>query len=76
MAAADLLARDVPDLRVRVVNVMDLMRLDSRGAHPHGLQRDAFEALQVVVPDAVYDDLARTATVEVSAASRRSPCKR
>ena len=29
LAAVDLLATDVPDLRVRIVNVMDLMRLES-----------------------------------------------
>jgi xylulose-5-phosphate/fructose-6-phosphate phosphoketolase len=45
LAATDLLRRDVPDLRVRVVNVMDLMRLDSRGGHPHALPPDAFEQL-------------------------------
>ena len=45
LAAADLLRQDVPGLRVRVVNVMDLMRLDSRGGHPHALPPDAFEQL-------------------------------
>ncbi|HUG47423.1 MAG TPA: phosphoketolase family protein [Candidatus Limnocylindria bacterium] len=45
LAAADLLRQDVPDLRLRVVNVMDLMRLDSRGGHPHALPADAFEQL-------------------------------
>ena len=45
LAAADLLGQDVPELRVRVVNVMDLMRLDSRGGHPHSLPADQFEQL-------------------------------
>jgi len=45
LAAADLLRQDVPDLRLRIVNVMDLMRLDSRGGHPHALPDDAFEQL-------------------------------
>jgi xylulose-5-phosphate/fructose-6-phosphate phosphoketolase len=45
LAAVDLLRQDVPDLRVRVVNVMDLMRLDSRGGHPHALPADKFEQL-------------------------------
>jgi xylulose-5-phosphate/fructose-6-phosphate phosphoketolase len=45
LAAADLLRRDLPELRVRVVNVMDLMRLDSRGGHPHALPADDFEQL-------------------------------
>jgi xylulose-5-phosphate/fructose-6-phosphate phosphoketolase len=45
LAAADLLARDLPDLRVRVVNVMDLMRLESRRSHPHALEPEPFNAL-------------------------------
>jgi xylulose-5-phosphate/fructose-6-phosphate phosphoketolase len=49
LAAADLLRRDVPDLRVRVVNVMDLMRLDSRGGHPHALPNEDFD--QLFTPD-------------------------
>jgi xylulose-5-phosphate/fructose-6-phosphate phosphoketolase len=35
----------VPDLRVRVVNVMDLMRLESRRSHPHALEPEPFNAL-------------------------------
>jgi len=45
LAAVDLLRRHLPDLRIRVVNVVDLMRLQSREEHPHGLDRDAFDAL-------------------------------
>jgi xylulose-5-phosphate/fructose-6-phosphate phosphoketolase len=45
LAATDLLRRDVPDLRVRVVNVMDLMRLESRRSHPHALEGEPFDAL-------------------------------
>ncbi|WP_154792986.1 phosphoketolase family protein [Occultella kanbiaonis] len=37
LAAADLLRRHLPDLRVRVVNVVDLMRLQDEREHPHGL---------------------------------------
>ena len=37
LAAIDLLAEDIPDMRVRMVNVMDLMRLESRRSHPHAL---------------------------------------
>jgi xylulose-5-phosphate/fructose-6-phosphate phosphoketolase len=55
LAAADLLSRDVPDLRVRVVNVMDLMRLDSRGGHPHALPRETFEALFTADKPVVFD---------------------
>ncbi|MGY4494728.1 phosphoketolase family protein [Pseudomonas sp. TE3610] len=45
LAAVTLLRRQVPDLRVRVVNVVDLMVLQSDSIHPHGLSDHAFEAL-------------------------------
>ena len=45
LAAIDLLRTDVPDLRVRMVNVMDLLRLDSRRSHPHALEPEPFNAL-------------------------------
>jgi xylulose-5-phosphate/fructose-6-phosphate phosphoketolase len=45
MAAADLLRRHLPDLAVRVVNVVDLMRLQPDSEHPHGL------------PDREYDTM-------------------
>jgi xylulose-5-phosphate/fructose-6-phosphate phosphoketolase len=35
----------VPELRVRVVNVVDLMCLQPQEEHPHGLTSDAFDAL-------------------------------
>jgi xylulose-5-phosphate/fructose-6-phosphate phosphoketolase len=45
LAATALLRRDAPDLRVRVVNVLDLLVLDSPRTHPHGMSDDAFAAL-------------------------------
>jgi xylulose-5-phosphate/fructose-6-phosphate phosphoketolase len=45
LAAADLLRRNLPDLTVRVVNVLDLMRLQDPGEHPHGLSDRDFDAL-------------------------------
>ncbi|MEO8970235.1 MAG: phosphoketolase family protein, partial [Ktedonobacteraceae bacterium] len=45
MAAASLLRRDIPELRVRVVNVTDLFVLENNRDHPHGLDADMFEAL-------------------------------
>jgi xylulose-5-phosphate/fructose-6-phosphate phosphoketolase len=45
LAAVDILRRLAPDLRVRVVNVVDLMVLQPPEEHPHGLSDDAFEAL-------------------------------
>ena len=45
LAAADLLRRHLPDLRVRVVNVIDLMKLQPPSEHPHGLPDPDFDAL-------------------------------
>jgi xylulose-5-phosphate/fructose-6-phosphate phosphoketolase len=45
LAAVSLLRRHLPDLRVRVVNVVDLMRLQSASEHPHGLPDAEFDAL-------------------------------
>ncbi|GLB40227.1 putative D-xylulose 5-phosphate/D-fructose 6-phosphate phosphoketolase [Lyophyllum shimeji] len=45
IAAAALLRKELPALRVRVVNVTDLMILSPSGTHPHALSRDAFDAL-------------------------------
>jgi xylulose-5-phosphate/fructose-6-phosphate phosphoketolase len=45
LAATDLLRNLLPELRVRVVNVMDLMRLQPPGEHPHGLSDSEFDSL-------------------------------
>lgn len=45
LAAVMLLRECVPDLQIRVVNVVDLMVLQSPSAHPHGLQDEDFDAL-------------------------------
>jgi xylulose-5-phosphate/fructose-6-phosphate phosphoketolase len=45
LAATDLLRRHLPDLKVRVVNVVDLMRLQPATEHPHGLPDVEFDAL-------------------------------
>ncbi|MBB2961649.1 phosphoketolase [Methylobacterium sp. R2-1] len=45
LAAVDLLKRAVPGLRIRVVNVVDLMTLQSNRDHPHGLTDAAFDSL-------------------------------
>lgn len=45
LAAVDLLRRYLPDLRTRVVNVVDLMRLQQPTEHPHGLPDAEFDAL-------------------------------
>ena len=45
LAAVDLLRQHVPGLRIRVVNVVDLMALQPEEEHPHGLSDEAFDAL-------------------------------
>jgi xylulose-5-phosphate/fructose-6-phosphate phosphoketolase len=45
LAAAALLRENLPDLRVRVVNVVDLMRLQPATEHPHGLSDAEFDSL-------------------------------
>ncbi len=45
LAAVDILRRDYPELKVRVVNVVDLMTLQPHTEHPHGLPDKDFDAL-------------------------------
>ncbi|HTW08379.1 MAG TPA: phosphoketolase family protein [Acidimicrobiales bacterium] len=45
LAAVDLLRLDLHDLKVRVVNVVDLMRLQPESEHPHGLSDAEFDIL-------------------------------
>ena len=45
LAAVDLLRQHLPDLKIRVVNVVDLMTLESQSAHPHGLADSAFDSI-------------------------------
>ena len=45
LAATSLLRKHLPDLKVRVVNVVDLMKLQSASEHPHGLDEADFDSL-------------------------------
>jgi xylulose-5-phosphate/fructose-6-phosphate phosphoketolase len=45
VAATAILRRELPELKVRVVNVVDLMRLEPDSEHPHGLPDEEFDAL-------------------------------
>ncbi len=45
LAAVDLIRQHLPDLKVRVVNVVDLMRLQPDSEHPNGLSDRAFDTL-------------------------------
>jgi xylulose-5-phosphate/fructose-6-phosphate phosphoketolase len=45
LAAVDLLRTHIPELKVRVINVVDLMTLQPASEHPHGLHDNEFDAL-------------------------------
>ncbi|MGQ4726752.1 phosphoketolase family protein [Streptomyces sp. Ju416(a)] len=45
LAAADLIRRHLPELAVRVVNVVDIARLMPESEHPHGMPDSEFDAL-------------------------------
>lgn len=48
LAAVDFLRKHLPDLKVRVVNVVDLMTLQPHSEHPHGLTDKEFDSLFTV----------------------------
>jgi xylulose-5-phosphate/fructose-6-phosphate phosphoketolase len=45
LAAVDLLRQHIQDLKIRVVNVVDLMTLQPQSEHPHGLSEADFDAI-------------------------------
>jgi xylulose-5-phosphate/fructose-6-phosphate phosphoketolase len=55
MAAAWLLRRELPGLRVRVVNVTDLLILEPDTLHPHGLTQADFEGLFTSRKPVIFD---------------------
>ncbi|HSI40734.1 MAG TPA: phosphoketolase family protein [Xanthobacteraceae bacterium] len=54
IAAVDLLRDFFPDLKVRVVNVVDLMTLQPQSQHPHGLTDADFDALFTVNKPVIF----------------------
>jgi xylulose-5-phosphate/fructose-6-phosphate phosphoketolase len=54
LAAAALLREHLPELGVRVVNVVDLMRLQPESEHPHGLSDQEFDALFTIDRPVVF----------------------
>jgi xylulose-5-phosphate/fructose-6-phosphate phosphoketolase len=54
VAAAALLREHLPELRVRVINVVDLMRLEPDTEHPHGLSDRDFDALFTIDKPVVF----------------------
>jgi len=45
LAAVSILRKNLPDLKIRVINVVDLMRLEPNTEHPHGLSDPEYDAL-------------------------------
>jgi xylulose-5-phosphate/fructose-6-phosphate phosphoketolase len=54
LAAASILRERLPDLRVRVINVVDLMRLLPEAEHPHGLSDREFDTLFTVDTPVIF----------------------
>ncbi|MEV4112763.1 phosphoketolase family protein [Nonomuraea sp. NPDC049695] len=55
LAAAAILREHVPDLRVRVINVVDLMRLQPPSEHPHGMSDAEFDTLFTLDKPVIFD---------------------
>ena len=45
LAAVSILREHLPDLKIRVINVVDLMKLQSASEHPHGLSETDYDSL-------------------------------
>ena len=45
LAATTILRKNFPELKIRVVNVVDLMKLESNDKHPHGLTDEDYDAI-------------------------------
>lgn len=54
IAAAWLLRKHLPELRVRVVNVVDLMSLSPEASHPHGVNEEVFESLFTATAHVIF----------------------
>ena len=54
LAAADLVRMHLPELKVRFINVVDLMRLQDEREHPHGLSNAEFDALFTTTKPVVF----------------------
>ena len=54
LAAVSLLREQLPSLKVRVVNVVDLMRLQPESEHPHGMSDAEFDALFTTTAPVIF----------------------
>ena len=55
LAAVDILRRYAPDLKIRVINVVDLMTLQPNEEHPHGLSNKDFDSLFTPDKPIIFD---------------------
>src|SRR6202011_1231969 len=54
LAAIDLLRQDVPALKIRFINVVDLMTLQPQSEHPQGIRNKEFDALFTVDKPVIF----------------------
>ncbi len=54
LAAVSILRKQLPELKIRVVNVVDLMKLQPTSEHPHGLSDGEFDALFTVDKPVIF----------------------
>ncbi len=54
LAAVKILREHLPELKVRVVNVVDLMTLPPKDEHPHGLSEDDFDSLFTIDKPVIF----------------------
>ena len=54
LAAVSILHKHLPDLRIRVVNVVDLMKLQSASEHPHGLSDPEFNTIFTLYAPVIF----------------------
>ncbi|MCU0666735.1 MAG: phosphoketolase family protein [Candidatus Omnitrophica bacterium] len=54
LAAVDILRQKFPDLKIRVVNVVDLMTLQPQSEHPHGLSDKDFDSLFTIDKPVIF----------------------
>ena len=45
LAAVDILRKSIKDIKIRVVNVVDLMRLQTKEEHPHGMTNEEYDKI-------------------------------
>ncbi len=54
LAAVDLLRQNFPDIKIRVVNVVDLMTLQTSSEHPHGLADSEFDSIFTIDKPVIF----------------------